>query len=208
MTPDDPSEARMPDSDPALEVAETVDGRTMEELADYLARGRTPLDPAIEGSAACRLALSNMTRLSELTASGLLRQASRDPGRDDVWIAGLLDTIRAEVVSGRDIPVVHPDAALHLTVTEAAVRGLIRRVGDTTGGIIMGRCSLIGEVGVPGEPVDIEVTCSVEFGVVIPTVLDLLRARIRDAVSRHAELVVGDIDILVDDIHLHGEEPG
>ena len=34
-----------------------LDGHTFDELAEYLDRDRTPRDPDIESSAACRLAL-------------------------------------------------------------------------------------------------------------------------------------------------------
>ncbi|ARC58368.1 hypothetical protein AS850_14880 [Frondihabitans sp. 762G35] len=178
-----------------------LDGHTMDELADYLDRGRTPYDASIEGSAACRLALSGMTRLSELTADALANQATRDPARDEPWIARLLEAIRDEIRPGRDVPISHPDPALRLTLTEAAVRGLVRRTGDATGGVIVGRCSLDGEVATPGEVVRVDVTCAIEFGLPLDATVDLLRDRIREALVQHTELVVGDIDITVDDIY-------
>ena len=182
-----------------------IDGRTIDELADYLDRGRTPADPGIEGSAACRLALANLSRLSELSASGLRREAARDPDRDAAWISGLLDTIGAEVRSGRDIPISHPDAALRLTLTEAAVRGIVRRAGDSMGGVIMGRCVLDGDVGTPGAVIRVEVTCAMEFPMPVAGTADRLRERIRQALARHTELTVGEVDVTVDDIRMPGD---
>lgn len=178
-----------------------LDGHTMEELGDYLDRGRAPYDASIETSAACRLALTGMTRIRELSRSALDREARADSRRDDLWISGLLETIRAEIVSGRDIPVSHPDPALRLTLTEAAVRGMIRRAGDTMGGLIMGRCTLDGDVTTPGEVIRIEVTASLAFGLPADRTAERLRERIGFALARHTELVVGPIDVTIDDVY-------
>ncbi|MBO0985515.1 Asp23/Gls24 family envelope stress response protein [Rathayibacter sp. SD072] len=183
-----------------------LDGHTLDELGEYLDRGRTPLDPSIENSAACRLALANLTRLTELSASALRSRADREPDRDDVWIAGLLDAIRSEVRSGRDVPIRHPDPGLRLALTEAAVRGMIRRAGDTMGGVIMGRCTLDGDVATPGAPIRVDVTCALEFGLSVDEAADRLRDRIRYALERHTELVVTTIDVTVDDVYPRRED--
>jgi len=195
---DSAPEGDVPDDD--------LDGHTLEELSEYLDRGRTPVDPSIEGSAACRLALANLTRLTELSAGALRRRADEEPDRDEVWIAGLLDAIRSEVRSGRDVPIRHPDPTLRLALTEAAVRGMIRRAGDTMGGVIMGRCTLDGEVATPGAVIRIDVTFALEFGIPVATVADRLRERIRYALERHTELVVGAIDVTVDDVYPSRED--
>ncbi|MWV48050.1 Asp23/Gls24 family envelope stress response protein [Rathayibacter sp. VKM Ac-2803] len=183
-----------------------LDGHTLDELSDYLDRGRQPYDPSIEDSAACRLALANLTRLTELSARALRRESEREPARDEVWIAGLLDAIRTEVRSGRDVPVRHPDPSLRLALTEAAVRGMIRRAGDTMGGVIMGRCTLDGDVATPGAVIRVDVTFALEFGLAIAEVTDRLRERIRYALERHTELVVGAIDVTVDDVYPRRED--
>lgn len=188
--------------DDAAVPEDDLDGHTMEELGAYLDRGRVPRDASIEGSAACRLALSGMQRLRELSWDAMERRATDEPDRDSVWISGLLETIRAEVRSGRDVPVEHPDPRLRLTITEAAVRGLVRRVGDTMGGVVMGRCTLDGDVGEPGAPIRVEVTASIAYGLVAEDTADRLRARIEDALTRHTELVIDRIDVVFDDVHV------
>ena len=45
---------------------EDLDGHSIDELTDYLERGRTPADPSIEGSPACRNALRALERLRDL----------------------------------------------------------------------------------------------------------------------------------------------
>lgn len=183
-----------------------IDGRTIEELADYVAAGRTPADPAIDSSPASRQAMANLARLTELTDAGLLRQAREEPSRDDAWITSLLGSIRLELDEGRDIPISHPDPELRLTLSESAVRGLIRRLGDTAGGIVVGRCSLHGDVSVPGALIRIELTCAIRFGLSIGRTLDVVRAHILDGLARHTELVVDAIDITVDDVYPAREE--
>lgn len=178
-----------------------LDGHTMDELGDYLDRGRSPYDPSIESSAACRLALAGMTRLQELSRTAMRQQSLLDPHRDDAWITGLLDTIKAEVKAGRDVPISHPDPTLRLALTEAAVRGMIRRAGDTMGGIIMGRCTLDGDITTPGEAIRVEVTASLRYGLSADGAADRLRERIATALARHTELVVEAIDVTIDDVY-------
>lgn len=179
-----------------------LDGHTFDELAEYLDRGRTPRDPDIESSAACRLALSNMQRLRELSVDAMQRRADADPDRENVWIDGLLTTIRAEITSGRDVPVSHPDPRLRLVLTEAAVRNLIRRAGDTTGGIVMGRCTLTGDVSTPGTPITVDLTAAIAYGQVAEQTADRLRRRVVDVLTRHTELVIEQIDVRFDDVYV------
>ena len=179
-----------------------LDGHTFDELSEYLDRGRTPRDPDIESSAACRLALSNMQRLRELSVDAMQRRADADPDRENVWIDGLLTTIRAEITSGRDVPVSHPDPRLRLVLTEAAVRNLIRRAGDTTGGIVMGRCTLTGDVSTPGTPITVDLTAAIAYGQVAEQAADRLRRRVADVLARHTELVLEQIDVRFDDVYV------
>ncbi|MCS5715711.1 Asp23/Gls24 family envelope stress response protein [Herbiconiux sp. CPCC 205716] len=181
-----------------------LDGHTLAELGEYLDRGRTPYDPSIENSPGCRLALANLTRLAGLSGGLLTRQAEREPDRDALWIAGLLEIIRAEIASGRDVPVAHPDPALRLTLTEAAVRGLVRQAGDTLGGVVMGRCVLDGDVGEPGAVIRLDLSCAVAYGLPIAPTVDWLRERVRAELARHTELVIGAIDVAVDDVYPRG----
>lgn len=179
-----------------------LDGHTIEELADYLDRGRTPVDPSIEQSPGCRLALSNMQRLRELSADALQQRADDDAGRETGWVDRLLDAIRSEVRSGRDVPVAHPDPRLQLAVTEAAVRGIVRRAGDAMRTVLMGRCTLDGEIGTVGAPVRVDITAGLLYGASADETADELREAVRRALERHTELHVTAIDIRFDDVFL------
>jgi hypothetical protein len=179
-----------------------LDGHTMEELADYLDRGRTPVDPSIEGSAACRLAMAGMQRLRELSVGALERRADSERDRESGWVDRLLDAIRAEVRPGRDVPVAHPDPRLRLALTEAAVRGLVRRAGDTMGGVVMGRCVLEGDLEQPGATVRIDVTAGLAYGEPAEPTADRLRRTVTETVERHTGLVVEAVDVRFDDVYL------
>ena len=71
MTTDDRSPLDVPEDD------DTVDGIPADRLADYLDAGRTPRDPAIEGSAACRLYLQSLARVHDLSRASLEHEARR-----------------------------------------------------------------------------------------------------------------------------------
>ena len=162
---------------------------------------RSTQNDDLDGHTMEQLALSNMKRFRELSWSALERESHSDPDRDNTWITGLLETIRAEIRSGRDIPISHPDPALRLTITEAAVRGIIRRAGDTLGGVIMGRCVLDGDVTIPGEGVRVDITASIEFGRPVNATAELLRQRVAEALAEHTELLITKIDVVIDGVY-------
>ncbi len=191
MTNDD---VDLPDDD--------LDGHTIEELADYLDRDRAPVDPSIEGSAACRLAMANMQRLRELSVGAMEHRADAEPDRETSWVDRLLEAIRAEVRPGRDVPVAHPDPRLQLAVTEAAVRGLIRRAGDTMGGVVMGRTVLDGDLGTPGGAVRVAVTAGLVYGEPADETAERLRRTVTRVVEQHTELRVAAVDVRFDDVYL------
>jgi hypothetical protein len=181
---------------------QTVDGYSVERLSDYLDSGRTPRDPGIEGSAACRLYLISLAQVHDLSRASLAHEATREPDRDGRWISSLLESIRREVVGGREIPIGHPDAGLDLRMTEAAARGLVRRTGDADGGVVLGATAFTGDVTTPGAPVTVEVTAAVRYGDDMRVVADALRARIVETLTRHTHLTITAVDIVIDDVFL------
>ena len=181
---------------------ETVDGYSVERLSDYLDSGRSPRDAGIEGSAACRLYLISLAQVHELSRASLESEATREPDRDGLWISSLLESIRREVVGGREIPVRHPDPGIDLRITEAAARGLVRRTGDADSGVVLGATTFSGDVTQPGEPITVEVTAAVRYGRDMRLVADELRARIVETLTRHTHLTIAAVDIVIDDVLL------
>ena len=189
-----------------LDVA-ALDGYTIDDLSDYLDRGRQPIDQAIENSPACQSALAAMQRLRVLSRSLLETDARAEPIRDEGFIAGILNRIGLEARPGRDIPVQHSSPSARLSMTEGAVRGLIRRAGDEVPGVLIGRCQLIGDVTTPGEPITVLVDVSVFWGESMPAAAARVRESIYAQLLKHTELTVVSIDVTIHDVHFARSEP-
>ncbi len=137
-----------------------LDGHTIEELSEYLDRGRTPADPSIDESPGCRIALAALVRLRTVSQSLLEADAEAEAAasvseRDDRWVRRILGSISRDAHAGRDIPVRSDDPRATLVLTEGAVRGMVRAAGDGVGGVLLGRCRLDGDVTVPGNPIGV-----------------------------------------------------
>lgn len=189
------------DAHDARDENDDLDGHTIDELSDYLDRGRTPLDPSIEGSAGCRIALSSLERLRQISKSLVEVDAAAEAPRNDDWLGGILESIGREARAGRDIPLLPPSPRASLSVTEGAVRGLIRAAGDRSGGLIIGRCRLDGDVTVPGTPITVSIDASVFWGERIVETVDRAREAIYSALLKHTELTIASIDITVHDVY-------
>ena len=177
-----------------------LDGHTIEELSDYLEAGRTPADPAIEGSPGCRIALDALMRLRELTPDLLLADTAAEAEPDESWVQGILAGIALDARAGRRIPIASPEPDSDLGITEGAVRGVVRAAEHSVPGILIGKCRFEGEVAMPGEPVRVHVEVSVGYGEPILNLTDRLRAEINARLRAHTTLNVVGIDITVRDI--------
>lgn len=175
-------------------------GHTIEQLSDYLDRGRVPADPSIDDSPECEIALRGLERLRRAQQALLAKDLKRESLRDDSWVASILDNITLEAHAGREIPLSHPSPTARLVVTEGAVRGVLREVGDRMQNLFVGRCVLVGDVSVPGTPISIMVDVTVFPGQNIPLLAEQLRHAMYVALHKYTELVVAAIDITVSDL--------
>lgn len=186
-------------SDPA---GVTLDcGRTIEELSDYLAAGRTPYDPEIETCPECLNELRALARVTRLARELLEQEAADLPAPPDTWMQAILGDIHREMRAGRDLPLHHPDPRVRISVTEGAVRALIRDVADDIDGLIVGRCEFLGAVDRPGAPVRVHLTASALWGRSVPELSATLRDLVSAALSRHTELNVAAVDVTIADLH-------
>lgn len=189
--------------------ARTLDcGRTVEDLSDYLAADRTPRDAHIESCPECLNALQGLARVSQLSRDLLAQDVADQPAIPESWIKGIMVNIQNEVRAGRSLPLRHPDPRVNLSVTEGAVRALIRSVGDDIRDIVIGRCRLDGDVEEPGASIEVTITASVAWAVPIVPLSALLRSRIFDALERHTELNVTAVNIAIEDLHVDAAEEG
>ncbi|MFC4242695.1 Asp23/Gls24 family envelope stress response protein [Gryllotalpicola reticulitermitis] len=185
-----------------------LDGHTIEELSTYLDAERTPTNFSIESSPGCQIALTALERLRDLTAHVLELQAAAEPAPPDGWVHGIMNRIAVEARAGRDIPITHPAPSAHLTMTEGAVRGMVRAAGDSVPEVIVGRCQLDGDVTVPGEPITVTVDISVAWGESIPLAADRAREAIRQQLGKHTELNILAVHVNIQDVRFTRATPG
>ena len=177
-----------------------LDGHTLEELMDYLEAGRQPVDPSIEESPGCQLALDALERLQGLGDQLIEADAAAQPEVDASWVDRILDGIALDARAGRRIPLESPDAGIDLGITEGAVRGLIRSAENAVPGLLVGRCRLDGDVTEPGAPIRIEIDASALYGEPILRVADRLRNEVEARLRAHSDLHIDAIDIRITDI--------
>lgn len=203
-----------PERSDALEVvpveAVPLDGaaeeRTIDDLSDYLDRGRLPYDPAIEESPEHRRTLQALERVRALSGALIDDDAERLPAPEESWFGSILTQVRREARAGRDIPLASPEPDVELTITEGAVRGLVREAGDSVPGVLVGRCRLVGDVGDPEAEIAVEVTISVFWGVPIADAAQQVRERIHSRLLTQTELSISTIDVRVEDVYIPGTE--
>lgn len=182
---------------------------TLEELSDYLDAGRHPVRPDIEGDPEARAALG---RLESLRTASLDLLDADVSGADDSWIAGVLTSIRTTAHAGRDIPVPDDDPSSTLVVTEGALRGLVRALGDDVPGLVVRRTRFTGDVTVPGGAVDVEVTVAVTADGPVHARTEALHVAVAAALGAHAPFAVRSVVVrvvdLIDPIHPTGSIDG
>lgn len=176
---------------------EDLDGHTIDELAEYLDAGRTPPDPSIESSPACRHALAALERLRSL-APELLTDDDADD--EDDWVARVMDGIALDAHAGADFVLTDGGPDARVLMTEGALRALIRAAGDDEPGFLVGRVRFHGDLSDPAGRVGVFISVTVVHGIPIPAAVDRLRAKILSALGRHTELATPRIDIAVDDL--------
>lgn len=176
-------------------------GKTLEELNDYLDRGRVPRDPSIEECPSCLNALDALTRVGVLSRDLISEDAAQLPAPPESWFAAIMDTVRTELRAGREFPIRHPDPRVRITVTEGAVRSLLRATGDTIDGLYVGRTEIIGDAEEPGAPVEIRLSASVAWGMPMQELSATLQELVRRVLAQHTDLNVTAVNVTVEDIH-------
>ena len=167
-----------------------LDGHTIDELTDYLEAGCEPADPSIDDSPACRIALDALQRLREL-AGEYLDEASEPAGGRD-WIGAVLAAIPLDARSGRRFPIPTDDLQVSAEITEGAIRGLVRSIGDDVPGLLVGAVRLGS-----GDPTSVSVDVALVHGAVLAESVELLRRALRVVLPDHVPFRLGPIDVAV-----------
>lgn len=194
----------MSEFDPSAD-AERIDGHSLEELSDYLDRGREPRNPAIESSPSAQHALSALSRLRDVAPRILRNDEKFFAPENESWITRILDQIGIQAHAGRDIPIAHDQAGAVLSITEGAVRGLVREVGDDIDGLIVERCRLRGEIDDPDAAITVQVEVSTFTSADTAAVVEELRLGVARALALHTELRIAEITVDVHEDDLSGE---
>jgi hypothetical protein len=185
---DAPTPSRLPDD---------LDGHTLDELAYYLDRGRTPLDPSIESSPTCRIALAGLERLRSMAGPLLEDDAAAAPASDR-WIDEVIGRISLESRAGRRFAFTGLPAGTEAVVTEGALRGLVRAIGDSVPGLITGRVRF--DPDEDAGTIDLAVDVDVFYGTSIEAAAAEFRRRIATLLPLHAPFAVGALDLRVRDV--------
>ena len=183
-------------------------GFSLADLSDYLDRGKQPPIAAIDSNPECQAMLASLERVAGLSRELVTRDAAEAPPMDESWVGTLLSTIGREVRAGRDIPYAVSDPGTRLSITEGAVRELVRAAGDSVEGVLVGSCAISGDVTVPGAEVTVALTISVVLSAPVTQLAQAVRDRVRTELLKHTELQVGAIDVTVVDVHLWVAEEG
>jgi uncharacterized alkaline shock family protein YloU len=184
------------DHDDALDCGTTID-----QLSDYLDRDRTPRDPHIESCPDCLNALEALERVGRLSRDLIDADAAELPAPPESWFERIFTSIQEELRAGRSLPISHPDPRVQITVTEGAVRALLRDSGDAIDGVFISRTEIVGDAETLGAPVEINLTASVRFGTSIQHLTDEIREVAYAALAKHTDLNVVAVNISVEDIH-------
>ncbi len=179
-------------------------GYSLDDLSAYLDRGRQPAIGAIDGNAECQAVLDSLERLGALSRELVEEDAGENPAPSG-WLDRVMTVVAGELKAGKDIPFPPLDERAGVTITEGAVRELIRAAGDAVPGALVGRVRLEGDV-TAADTVDAALTVSVTLSVLADRPIALVADEVREAVSialeRRTPLRVDRIDITVDDVHL------
>jgi hypothetical protein len=185
--------------------AEDLDGHTIEELEDYLDRDRLPADPTIDGSPSCQIALAALQRLKNATRALLDPTVREQRSRDD-WVADAIGRISLEARAGRRFPLPQLEPGLDAVVTEGALRGLVRAIGDDVPGVLTGAVHLTTEA--PFQTAALEIDVALIYGHPLAQVVENLRRSLMDVLPDHAPFDLERIDIrVVDVIDLQSDGP-
>lgn len=188
--------------DLAALTADDLDGHTIEELAEYVDRGRTPLDPSIESSASCRHAVAALERLRTVSAGFLSDDTDADPVADDAWLSGVMAQISVDARAGADFTVLTTGAGDEVVMTEGALRALVRAAGDEQPGFLVGRVRFAGDLSAPDAELTVEVDVIVGYGVALRPAVELLRGAIVERLTTHTLFRRLRVDVIVRDLVL------
>ena len=169
-------------------------GRRVEDLSGYLDTGVSADAEHIEHCPQCQAMLAGLRSLSA-AALDLMADDAASAGADGAgWLDGMLANLRLETRPGRAIPL-SGGPLDELTETEGTVIAMIRSVGDSPGGVLIGRCRLEGDGSGAAAPVEVHINVSARYGYRLPSLAQELRDAVSAELLIHTELNVVAVNV-------------
>ena len=104
----------------------------------------------------------------------------------------MLASIPVDARPGRRFPVPFADPDVTVHVTEGAVRGLIRAIGDDVPGLLVGAVRLGAD-----EPTPVSIDVALVYGEPLERAVEVFRAELRSVLPEQVPFAIGSIDIHV-----------
>ncbi|MHA7303709.1 Asp23/Gls24 family envelope stress response protein [Arthrobacter sp. TMN-49] len=174
-------------------------GRHIEDLSDYLDTGDSPDADHIDYCPQCQARLAGLRSLKAAARELLAGEVAAAGAEDAGWLDGVLANLKLETRAGRSIPLKGGELE-DLSESEGAVIAMVRAVGDSLGGVLIGRCRLDGDVGVHGAPVDVNINVSARYGYQLPSLAQELRAAVLAQLLLQTELNVAAVNVAFTDM--------
>lgn len=177
-------------------------GRTIEDLSDYLDTGITEDLDHLRACPQCQAGLAALRRLQNVTQDLLAADLADAASDDGPWLETILANLDLEIKAGRSVPLTpdHPGDLLYQS--EGALTGLVRAVGDTVEGVMIGKCRFTGDITVPGEQVTLDVDISARYGYRLPNLAQTLRRELDTALATHSDLNIAAVNITITELQL------
>ncbi|XAS65464.1 Asp23/Gls24 family envelope stress response protein [Micrococcaceae bacterium Sec5.8] len=182
------------------DTTDTGCGRTIEDLSDYLETGSTEDLDHIRDCPQCQAGLAALRRLQNVTQDLLAADLADAHQDESPWLENILANLDLEIKAGRDVPLTPDHLEDLLYQTEGALTGLVRSVGDTIDGIMIGKSRFIGDVTVPGTPVTLDVDVSARYGYRLPDLAETLRRELDTALATHSDLNITLVNITITEL--------
>lgn len=174
-------------------------GRHIEDLSDYLDTGASPDAEHIDHCPQCQARLAGLRSLNVAALELLDDDVASASAEDTGWLDSILANLKLETRAGRSIPLEGGDLE-DFSETEGSVIAMVRAVGDTLGGVLIGRCRLEGDVSVPGAPVDVNINVSARYGYPLPTLAQELREAVLAQLLVQTELNIAAVNVAFTDM--------
>lgn len=174
-------------------------GRRIEDLSDFIDSGISADAEHIAHCPQCQARLAGLRILSDAAVDLMCDDVASAADEGTGWLDGMLANLRMETRAGRSIPLNSGPLEV-LTETEGAVIAMVRAVGDSLGGVLIGRCRLVGDVAVAGAAVEVNINVSARYGYPLPSMAQELRDAVTAELLIHTELNIVAVNVAFTDL--------